>query len=87
MSGKIIKIHTKEFDYKGYTHHVSKDEPQYRWRAAMSQDEYHEFDTHLAHRDALDGSPLQILHFWNFYIPFNSLTNITGRMRTICCHE
>jgi hypothetical protein len=29
VSGKIIKVHTKDFDYKGYTHHASKDEPQY----------------------------------------------------------
>ncbi|MFZ1798353.1 MAG: DUF2945 domain-containing protein [Chitinophagaceae bacterium] len=29
VSGKIIKIHTKDFLYKGYTHHASKDEPQY----------------------------------------------------------
>ena len=29
VSGKIIKVHTKDFDYKGYTHHASKDDPQY----------------------------------------------------------
>jgi Hypervirulence associated proteins TUDOR domain len=29
VSGKIIKVHTKDFDYKGYTHRASKDEPQY----------------------------------------------------------
>jgi Hypervirulence associated proteins TUDOR domain len=29
VSGKIIKVHTKNVDYKGYTHHASKDEPQY----------------------------------------------------------
>jgi len=29
VSGKIIKIHTSDFDYKGYTHHASKDDPQY----------------------------------------------------------
>lgn len=29
VSGKIIKVHTKDFDYKGHTHHASKDEPQY----------------------------------------------------------
>ena len=28
VRGKIIKVHTKDFDYKGYTHHGSKDEPQ-----------------------------------------------------------
>ena len=25
VSGTIIKIHTKDFDYKGYTHHASED--------------------------------------------------------------
>lgn len=29
VSGTIIKIHTTNFDYKGYTHHATKDEPQY----------------------------------------------------------
>lgn len=29
VSGKIIKVHTKDFEYKGYTRHASLDEPQY----------------------------------------------------------
>jgi hypothetical protein len=29
VSGKIIKVHTKDIHYKGYTHHASKEEPQY----------------------------------------------------------
>lgn len=29
VSGKISKVHTKEVQYKGYTHHASADEPQY----------------------------------------------------------
>ena len=29
VRGKIIKVHTGDFDYKGYTHHASKDDPQY----------------------------------------------------------
>jgi hypothetical protein len=29
VSGRIIKVHSKDLDYKGYTHHASKDEPQY----------------------------------------------------------
>ena len=29
VSGTIIKIHRQDFDYKGYTHHASKEEPQY----------------------------------------------------------
>jgi len=29
VSGTIIKVHSRDVDYKGYTHHASKDEPQY----------------------------------------------------------
>lgn len=29
VSGIIIKIHTEDFDYKGYTHHATKEDPQY----------------------------------------------------------
>jgi len=29
VSGTIIKIHTADFNYKGYVHHASKDDPQY----------------------------------------------------------
>lgn len=29
VSGKITKIHTAQFDYKGYTHHATKEDPQY----------------------------------------------------------
>ena len=29
VSGKIIKVHRKDVNYKGYIHHASADEPQY----------------------------------------------------------
>ncbi len=29
VSGRIIKVHTRNVDYKGYTHHASLGEPQY----------------------------------------------------------
>jgi hypothetical protein len=29
VSGRIIKIHKKNFQYKGYTHHATAIEPQY----------------------------------------------------------
>lgn len=29
VSGTIIKVHTKDVVYKGYTHHASRAEPQY----------------------------------------------------------
>lgn len=29
VSGRIVKVHTKDASYKGYVHHASKDDPQY----------------------------------------------------------
>ncbi|WP_346238830.1 DUF2945 domain-containing protein [Niabella insulamsoli] len=29
VTGTVIKVHTKDFDYKGYTHHASEATPQY----------------------------------------------------------
>ena len=29
VRGRIIRIHTRDFDYKGHTHHASADDPQY----------------------------------------------------------
>lgn len=29
VSGKISKVHTRDFDYKGHTHRASRDDPQY----------------------------------------------------------
>jgi hypothetical protein len=29
VRGRIVKVHTKNVNYKGYVHHASKEEPQY----------------------------------------------------------
>jgi len=29
VRGRIIKVHTADVDYKGYTHHASPEDPQY----------------------------------------------------------
>ena len=29
VSGVIIKVHKKDFNYKGYIHHATADDPQY----------------------------------------------------------
>jgi len=29
VSGRIVKVHAKCVDWKGYVHHASKDDPQY----------------------------------------------------------
>ena len=36
VSGTIIRIHTKDFDYKGYTHHATEKEPQYEIKSDKS---------------------------------------------------
>ena len=37
VSGTIIKIHKKDFDYKGYTHHATKKEPQYEIKSNRTE--------------------------------------------------
>ncbi len=29
VTGRIVRVHTKDVNYKGYTHHASVDDPQY----------------------------------------------------------
>lgn len=36
VTGTIIKIHTNDFDYKGYTHHASEEEPQYEIKSSKT---------------------------------------------------
>ncbi len=36
VTGVIIKIHTSNFDYKGYTHHATLDDPQYEIKSDIS---------------------------------------------------
>jgi hypothetical protein len=36
VSGKITKIHTSDFNYKGYTHHATKADPQYEIKSDRS---------------------------------------------------
>ena len=36
VTGKIIKVHTADFDYKGYTHHANDDDPQYEIQSDKS---------------------------------------------------
>ena len=36
VSGAIIKVHTKNFDYKGCTHHASEDDPQYEIKSSKT---------------------------------------------------
>lgn len=36
VSGTIIKIHTRDFNYKGYTHHATEKDPQYEIRSSKT---------------------------------------------------
>jgi hypothetical protein len=36
VSGTIIRVHTREFDVKGYTHHASPDDPQYEIKSSKT---------------------------------------------------
>lgn len=35
--GKVIKVHVKDTEYKGYTHHASPDDPQYEIKSDKSE--------------------------------------------------
>jgi hypothetical protein len=37
VSGTIIKVHTKDADYKGHTRHASKDDPQFEIKSDKSE--------------------------------------------------
>ncbi len=37
VSGRIVKVHTRDFDYKGYTHHATLDEPQYEIKSDKTE--------------------------------------------------
>ena len=37
VSGHIIKVHKVDFDYKGYTHHASADDPQYEIKSDKTE--------------------------------------------------
>ncbi len=37
VSGRIIKIHTQDVDYKGHTHHANMNEPQYEIKSDKTE--------------------------------------------------
>ena len=46
VSGKIVKVHRKDFDYKGHRHRASEDDPQYEIKSDKT-------DHIAAHRGAV----------------------------------
>jgi hypothetical protein len=45
VSGRIIAVHTRDFDYKGHTHRATPDDPQYEIRSDRT-------DHVAAHKDS-----------------------------------
>ena len=37
VSGTIIKVHTRNVDFKGYTHHASEEDPQYEIKSSKTE--------------------------------------------------
>jgi Hypervirulence associated proteins TUDOR domain len=37
VNGTIVKVHTKDVDYKGYVHHASGDDPQYEIKSDKTE--------------------------------------------------
>ena len=37
VSGTIVKIHKRDFDCKGYTHHASNEDPQYEIKSDKTE--------------------------------------------------
>ena len=38
VTGRITRVHTRDFDYKGHTHRASRAEPQYEIRSDRTDD-------------------------------------------------
>jgi len=36
VTGTIIRVHTRDFNYKGHTHHASRESPQYEIKSAKT---------------------------------------------------
>jgi hypothetical protein len=37
VSGTIIKVHTRNVNFKGYTHHASEEDPQYEIKSSKTE--------------------------------------------------
>jgi hypothetical protein len=36
VSGRIVRVHVRDVDYKGYTHHADADDPQFEIKSDKS---------------------------------------------------
>ena len=48
VSGTIIAVHTKDFDYKGHTHRATQDDPQYEIKSDVAPNFYPVLSSFLA---------------------------------------
>ena len=37
VRGRIVRVHTRDVDWKGYVHHASPDEPQYEIKSDKTE--------------------------------------------------
>jgi hypothetical protein len=37
VSGKIVRVHVRDVDYKGYIHHASAEDPQYEIKSDKTE--------------------------------------------------
>jgi hypothetical protein len=37
VGGTIVRVHTRDFDVQGYTHHASADAPQYEIKSSKTE--------------------------------------------------
>ncbi len=51
VSGHIVQVHTSDVNYKGYTHHASKDQPQYEIKSDKTEHIALHKGKALRHRD------------------------------------
>lgn len=37
VRGRIVRVHTRDLDYKGYIHHASREDPQYEIKSDKTE--------------------------------------------------
>jgi len=37
VRGRIVRVHTKDVNYKGYVHHASREDPQYEIKSDKTE--------------------------------------------------
>jgi hypothetical protein len=37
VRGRIVRVHTRDVNYKGYAHHASREEPQYEIKSGTKR--------------------------------------------------